>query len=123
MKKESASYSKIQRSSSLLMILTLLWLTISAPFLLTAQQEHSRQDRTASASLPVNGNEEEAPGPIGNNTEEKSPGVNSFSEEYLHDHPAELHFPALISAFREAGTTGIYVAYHGELLVPPPNRY
>ncbi|MBI3139701.1 MAG: hypothetical protein HYZ15_14075 [Sphingobacteriales bacterium] len=122
MKKESLDYSKIQRSSSLLMILTLLWLTISAPFLLTAGQEQAKQGRATSASFPVNGNEEEAGGPIGTNTEEKSPGANSFSEEYLHDHSADVHFPALMSIFSEAGMSEIYVAYHGELLVPPPNR-
>ena len=55
------------------MILVLLWLTVSAPFVLAARQELARQDhKTCTAALMV-GNEEESANPYGNNTEEKAP--------------------------------------------------
>lgn len=105
--------------SALFMILALLWLTVSAPFVLASQQHLSKNIQTENSSFPET--EEDSTNPFGNNTEEKVPSSTSLSEEYLHHQQYhESFFTELLSSFgiRNDGT---YIAYHGELLVPPPN--
>ncbi len=100
------------------MIVMLLWLTISAPFVFAAQQELAQTEKASSA---VPDNEEESSDPFGNNTEEKAPSGTSFSEEYLHDHSLHEYFSLNTLTHYGCGNTGTYIAFHGELLVPPPN--
>ena len=102
------------------MIVALVWLTISAPFVFNCQQE---QSKIAKAQTPPGNNEEEAANPFGNSTEEKAPGTsnNSFSEEYLHDHHVTDHFLPVTPQYYTLQNAGTYIAFHGELLVPPPN--
>jgi hypothetical protein len=121
MKKTKSIYSLSQAVSSVFMILTLLWLTVSTPFVYASQQEaHSEQ--CDSDGLPIGGNEEEGGKPLTNTTEEKKPGnSNSFSEEYLHDHHVEEYPLSIASQYAKCENESDYVAYHGELLVPPPN--
>jgi hypothetical protein len=69
---------------------------------------------------PLAGTEEEAANPFGNTTEEKAPS-SSFSEEFLHDHHKADYFFSIVSQYHNSENDGTYVAYHGELLVPPPN--
>jgi len=121
MKGNRKKYSPLQHLSAVFMILALLWLTISAPFVMAAQQEISKQDRAANATSPLAGNEEEAANPFGNTTEEKSPSSSSFSEEYLHDHHKADYYFSVVSQYHKCEDSGTYVAYHGEMLVPPPN--
>lgn len=120
MKKKGKIYTTGQRLSSLLMILTLLWLTVSVSYVYSSQEEFS-QEKKALTSFPGE-NEEESANPFGNNTEEKNPGTSSFSEEFLH-HPADDHSLTMVSISFEIGEHArLYVAFHGELLVPPPNQ-
>lgn len=70
-KRKKTVYNQAQRVSSLLMILTLLWLTVSAPFVFSSQQQRVQQQKEAANTLPAD-NEEETSNPFGNNTEEKS---------------------------------------------------
>jgi hypothetical protein len=121
MKGNRKKYSPLQHLSAVFMILALLWLTISAPFVIAAQQELTKQDKTANAGFPLAGNEEETANPFGNTTEEKSPSSSSFSEEYLHDHHKADYFFSIISRYHKCDDADTYIAYHGELLVPPPN--
>ena len=121
MKRSRKIYSPFHLLSAVFMILALLWLTISAPFVVAAQQELARQDKTANATSPLAANEEETANPFGNTTEEKSPSSSSFSEEYLHDHHKADYFFSIVSQYHKCEDSGTYVAYHGELLVPPPN--
>lgn len=103
------------------MILALLWLTVSAPFVQASEQAYSRY-AAADSAPPLAGNDEESANPFGNNTEEKAPtSSNSFSEEYLHDSHKSEYFFAITSQYRKCENAGTYVAFHGELLVPPPN--
>lgn len=99
-----------------------MWLTVSTPFVYKCQQQLGKYANSTSATTPLDTNEEEN-NPFGNNTEEKAPGgsINSFSEEYLHEnHNAEyLLFIAL--QYHKNDDAGLYIAFHGELLVPPPN--
>ncbi len=121
MKRQRKTYTIAQRLSSLLMILTLLWLTVSVSFLYSSQED-SGKAQTSTASFPAD-NEEESANPFGNNTEEKNPGSTSFSEEYLHHTETGSHFISSGIAFRGGEKASLYVAFHGELLVPPPNLF
>jgi hypothetical protein len=120
MKKNRKKYTKLQLASAVLMIAALLWLTISAPFVTAAQQQLAKQERVSGTNSPLAGTEEESTNPFGNNTEEKAPG-NSFSEEYIHDHHSTDHFVFLASKFHKGEDAGIYIAFHGDIHVPPPN--
>jgi hypothetical protein len=104
------------------MILALLWLTISIPFVYASQQEMAKQNKAVNASTPIGNNEEEAANPFGNNTEEKTPNSgNSFSEEYLHNHHIEEYFSSVASQYHKSENAGTYIAFHGELHSPPPD--
>jgi hypothetical protein len=111
-------YSLFNKAAAICMIVALVWLTISAPFVLAAEQELAKSEKTSSA---VPGNDEETADPFGNNTEEKAPSGTSFSEEYLHDHPAHEYLSLNTLTHYGCGNAGTYIAFHGELLVPPPN--
>ena len=103
------------------MIIALLWLTVSTPFVYAAQQESAKMGKvTNSTESPCE--EEDSSNSIGNTTEEKKPsGGNSFSEEYLHTHHFDESFITTISRKHKCENAGIYVAYHGELDAPPPD--
>jgi hypothetical protein len=121
MKKNRKIYNGFQLASAIFMILALMWLTVSAPFINASQQEQAKLHKSANAGNPIAGNEEEAANPFGG-TEEKAPGNNgSVSEEYLHDHHIADHFFSIASQYHKCENAGTYIAFHGELLVPPPN--
>jgi hypothetical protein len=121
MKRSRKTYSTIQKASTIFMMAALLWLTISLPFVYAGQQEIAQQQQTENSGSPFTGNEEESANPFGNSTEEKAPGTNSFSEEYLHDHHKEDGLLAVAKQYRSCENARNYIAFHGELLVPPPN--
>ena len=122
MKKGQESYNFLHRVSAVMMIIALCWLTISAPFVFASQQEIAKQNSSAPADLPLAGTEEEA-NPLNGSTEEKAPKtLNSVSEEYLHDSHRSEYLLSLGAQFHKGENAGTYVAYHGELLVPPPNK-
>ena len=102
------------------MIAALLWLTISAPFVNAAQQQLAKQEKVSQSNAPLAATEEDNSNPFGNNTEEKAP-TNTLSEEYIHDHHSDYYFFSLASQFHKGEDAGIYIAFHGEVIVPPPN--
>jgi hypothetical protein len=115
-------YTIFQLASSVFMIMALLWLTVSAPFVFASQQHLSSQAKQVPADSFAD-NEEEASNAFSNTTEEKNPNSSSsFSEEYLHDHHIADYFFSEISQYHKGENAGTYIAFHGELLVPPPNR-
>lgn len=100
------------------MIVTLLWLTISLPFIYASQQEQEvycqtnsmNDDLPESEDLPFNGT-----------TEEKAESGFSSLSEYLH-HMHELsHLAGSSYKHNCSHSFSVYVAFHGELLCPPPN--
>jgi len=101
------------------MIMALLWLTISLPFVYQAQQKLALHGHTHTNDFPFPGSDEES-NPLTSTTEEKTPAGTSFSEEYLH-HTAEQAHPwiSILKHHRDFQSAE-YVAYHGELLSPPP---
>ena len=121
MKENRKLYSQFQLVSAVFMIAALLWLTISAPFVYAGQQEIAKQDNVTNNGSPLAGTEEE-PNPFANTTEEKAPtNGSSPSEEYLHDlHKAEYFF-SIALRYHKCENAGTYIAFHGELHVPPPN--
>jgi hypothetical protein len=122
MKKNRKIYSVFQLCSAVFMILALMWLTVSTPFVIASQQQQAKQHKMEKAdSSPVAGNEEETNNPFGNNTDEKAPNANTFSEEYLHHFHIASHFYTEISQYHKQENSDTYIAFHGELLVPPPN--
>ena len=120
MKRSQKTTNVFQRASAVFMVAALVWLTISAPFVYAGQQQLAKQEQAANQSLPQAGNEEEATNPFGNNTEEKA-GSSSFSEEYLHDHYKAEYFFSIVLRIHNHENADTYIAYHGELLVPPPD--
>ena len=114
-------YTKIDRISASFMILALLWLTISTPFVFASQQEQIKQNKIIKSEIPAETNEEGTTNPFGNTTEEKAPTGTAFSEEFLHDHHSTDHFLFIISQYYKNENADTYIAFHGELLVPPPN--
>lgn len=121
MNRSKKKYSITQMASAVFMILALLWLTISAPFVFASQQEFAKQCKAVASASQADNNEEESSNPLGNSTEEKAPSSSSFSEEYLHDHHHTDHFFSIALQYHKCENADTYIAFHGELLVPPPN--
>ncbi len=100
------------------MIFSLLWLTVSLPFVDAAKTQ-------VSISLMDENGEEPAGkdnNPFANTTEEKTSGGNStVSEEYLHE-AYLLHEQSVVPVhFNKCNHPALYFAFHGELFCPPPN--
>jgi hypothetical protein len=122
MKKSRKPYNIYHKAASIFLMLTLLWLTVSTPFILSTQQELAKQQKSVSVENPVTDNDDDGANSSNNNVEEKVPNTgNSLSEEYLHEHHITAQFDALIKQNHELKNSAVYVAYHGELHVPPPN--
>jgi hypothetical protein len=120
MKKNRKIYSVFHLCSAVFLMLALMWLTVSTPFVIAGQEEVAKKNKTEKTSSPL-ANEEETNNPFGNNTEEKAPTTSSLSEEYLHSFHIISHFYTEISQYHKHENSDIYIAFHGELLVPPPN--
>jgi hypothetical protein len=120
MNKRKNTFSLLNRCSAVFMSLALLWLTVSAPFIMSGQQDENGYHWQADAedSLPAS---EEDSVPPGSSQEEKASSGSAFSEEYLHDHHHTTAFFFIASLFHNLESDGTYIAFHGELLVPPPN--
>lgn len=122
MQKNKKIYNIYQKASAIFMMLCLVWLTISTPFVLAFQQELAKMEKASHSQSPISGGEEEAGNPLNNTTEEKTPNMGSnFSEEYLHEHHSTDYIFAMIFIYNKYDNADTYHAYHGELLVPPPN--
>jgi hypothetical protein len=119
--KKQDTYNFSQISGLVLMIFALLWLTISTPFAYASYQEHIKHDKLTKSASSSTGDEDESTNPFGNNTEEKMPNENiSLSEEYIHSNNKIEYFSLIIPKFYNCEKTSIYIAFHGEILVPPP---
>ncbi|MGG9964045.1 hypothetical protein [Ferruginibacter sp. SUN106] len=116
------TYSFFQNCSAIFMILTLFWLTISTAFVTVPGTVAKKDKIEKNQSQSADTNEEES-SPNNSTTEEKAPSGSSFSEEYLHHHEIqEQHYFTIISTYHKCENADTYIAFHGELLVPPPNR-
>lgn len=99
--------------SGLFMIATLLWLTVSTPFVFKAQQEQKKEVQNQSK-------QNDSTNPFANTTEEKNESSVNTLSEYLHEPPAlENNFIVLTTLYK-LYSSKIYLAHHPELLSPPP---
>ena len=115
-------HTPFQLVSAFFMILALLWLTISLPFVYDNQQQQSEKSKIVNQGSSSAENNEEASSPFSNTTEEKNPNSsNSLTEEYLHHYTIEDHFFASNPQNYKCENADTYIAFHGELLVPPPD--
>ena len=122
MKRIRRKYNPLQVGSAVFMILALVWLTISAPFVNASQQLKANNSTEKHGSSQSN-NDEEACNPFSNSEEKTPTASSSFSEEFLHDHHISDHFFSIAPKVYNSENADTYVAYHGELLVPPPNVF
>ncbi|WP_462255251.1 hypothetical protein [Ferruginibacter sp.] len=103
-------------------MLTLLWLTVSTPFIMSTQENLAKQQKTLMAELPVGDSSDDCSDNANNNIEEKVPNSsNSLSEEFLHDQHAEDYSDVKTSQNHILENSTTYIAFHGELHAPPPN--
>jgi len=102
------------------MMLSLLWLTISTPFTYASHQNLVKLGIIIKLSADV-ANEEDATNPFGNNTEKGNTDSSTFSEEYIHPAHKIEHLLSQKMQFYNCEKSGIYIAFHGEIIVPPPN--
>lgn len=119
MKPGKQIYSLSNVLAAVLMILTLLWLTVSVPYVAASEQQQDEYARAGHTSddMPDAGDSS----PFGNTTEEKTEtGFNSFSE-YLHHIDELSHLSGLSQGYNCTHSFDVYVAFHGELLCPPPD--
>jgi hypothetical protein len=120
MRKYTVIHTFLQKLNAIFFVLALTWLTVSTPFVMANQFS---QDHLTNIESPIdNGGEEETANPLNSSSEEKPHNCNNLLEEYIH-HSASfiaINYTALSHAIGLDGDS--YQAYHGELLVPPPNR-
>lgn len=121
MRRTKSTYSLSQAASAILLVITLSWLVVSVPFVLAAQEEIAKQNTLACTDSSFPGNEEDST-PL-TNTEEKAPNsLNSVSEEYLHEYYSIESFFSIASKSYRFTSSDVYIAFHGELIVPPPDQ-
>lgn len=121
MSKGKKIYTLFHKCTAIFLIMTLLWLTVSTPFVAAAQQEIAKSEKMTDSKAPGTDAEEENTNAPGNATEEKVPGSNSLSEEYIHEPYLTHYFFSPVSTYHKCENADTYIAFHGELLVPPPN--
>jgi hypothetical protein len=119
MKHNKGKYKAESIVAAIFMIASLLWLTISTPFVYAAQQQQKAYSQPMPADEEIPGAEEN--NPFSNTTEEKAESGSGSLSEYLH-HIHELIHPAgSLHKHNCSHDFSVYVAFHGELLCPPPN--
>jgi len=119
MKSKKRTYNSRAVVSAVFMICTLLWLTVSAPFVYASQQLDRAKGQSGYTTASLDGADEECP--VGSGEEKTSGGSASFSEEYLHDHHVEESLLLISLRYHKCENADDYIAYHGEVQVPPPN--
>lgn len=113
MKRKQQIFSLKQLGSSLFMIATLLWLTVSTPFVYAADQVQKKEAQKQS-------DESKNQNPFSNTTEEKNEsGVNTLSE-FLHEHQLIDQQSITFVRYYKCYPSDLYIEYHPELISPPP---
>jgi hypothetical protein len=106
------------------MMMTMFWLTISLPFISESRIASNIECKSSASNDAMDTQQSEDAGfPQTSTSEEKgSEESDNFNEEYLHHHEGGL-LPGLIDCRTTMHDLAqdAYCAFHGELLVPPPN--
>lgn len=113
MKAKQNIFSRWHKIGSIVMVFLLAWLTVSTPFVFASVQ-HQQQIIKGNADGGSDYN------PFSQTTEEKTEtGINQLSE-FLHDVALiDFHYIS-VPKFYKCQADDAYVAYHPDLLVPPP---
>jgi hypothetical protein len=114
------TYSLNKLAACIIMMLSLLWLTVSTPFIYEAQKELEKQRHINIQAEDMQEGSEEC-NPFGNNTEEKTESGSTTLSEYLQYIDELSHMTGTSHKHDCAHSFAVYVAFHGELLSPPPN--
>ena len=112
--------------SSVVMILALIWLTISLPYTYAAQQKLAKGKISLtkeSKGVPCDEDNTDENSPFANTTEEKVPTNVNLTEEYLHHQDEPLPFSTDKLSHSHHHSYDVYVAFYGELLSPPPDSF
>ncbi len=97
------------------MTFSLVWLTVSLPYVDAARKNIAQATASTDASQG-----QDTENPFSNTTEEKTPGNGGIGEEFLH-HMHEMNHPGSeCIEHNSSHYSNIYIAFHGELTVPPP---
>lgn len=112
--KAKHTYRLTESVSAAFMVLTLLWLTVSTPFIIEVQKELN----TTCSTLPSEQSQEDNTNPFSGMNEEKSSEISI--SEYLHSGTALISRHSLNIEHADTQGADIYIAYYGELLSPPP---
>jgi hypothetical protein len=92
------------------MIIALLWLTVSTPFVFASQQAQQKEIQKQ-AGTDKN--------PFSTTTEEKNESSVGSLSEYLHDLNSVNHHFVVLKRMYKCHTSDLYYVYP-ELLSPPP---
>lgn len=116
MKKDQQLYQLKHITSSMLMLFLLAWLTVCLPYVSKSQQSLDHQLENTTEDIPESDN---SSNPLTNTNEEKTESTSLVSE-YLHDHFVIEHTFEEIASFRKYRPSALYLAYHPEMVIPPP---
>lgn len=83
----------------------------------TEQDEFATQQ--SSGTVPT---EDEIPNPFGNSTEESTTSGLSLAEEFTHDSADCFNGLTSPESAFPVSSANTYTAFHGEQLIPPPDR-
>ena len=103
------------------MVIALLWLTVSIPFVNAAQQQQKAYASNILADEETPCDDSNTTNPFGNTTEEKAESGSGTLSEYLHNIHELVHPAGLSHQHNASHDADVYVAFHGEMLCPPPN--
>lgn len=98
------------------MVLLLVWLTVCLPHVAESRQHVGMQMQMTSEETPDADNSN----PLSNSTEEKSETGVSLLSEYLHHLFQMDHALTAIASMYKVHTSDLYLAFHPELIIPPP---
>jgi len=93
------------------MIIALLWLTVSTPFVFASQHAQQKEIQKQAGTDKS---------PFSTTTEEKNESSVGSLSEYLHDLNSVNHHFVVLKRIYKCHTSDLYYAYHPELLSPPP---
>ena len=108
-------YTQLHKLSSLLLIMALAWLTVCLPYISEGKQGAGVQiESTADSGA------EDCENPLSNTNEEKTPSGTSLLSEYLQDTQMAEHSFITLTSFYKCHPSDLYLAYHPDLIIPPP---
>ena len=114
MKKCRNPYNFFEKMGAIFLIVTLICLTVSTPFIVSVQQNTTADD--ISLTWPSGDGDS-----TDSSNNEKAPSGANFAEEYLNENHFSHYLTTAKTRKQILENSGTYIAYYGELHAPPPN--